>query len=152
MIFNVILVSGIQQCESVVHKHTHTQSVHSLIIFLNSHYRISSRVLFVTPWTVACTRLLQPWDCLGKSTGVGCHFLLHTQCIYHITRWSEKRKGKSPGRRQRGCPPGHVERDQFSRPQARPHCPAQEFILSLCFFHMFYEKFQRYKNIERIVQ
>ena len=31
---------------------------------------------FVTPWAVACTRLLRPWDFLGKSTGVGCHFLL----------------------------------------------------------------------------
>ena len=32
-----------------------------------------SRVqLFVTPWTVACTRILHPWDFLGKSTGVGC--------------------------------------------------------------------------------
>ena len=29
--------------------------------------------LFVTPWTVACTRLLRVWDFLGKSTGVGCH-------------------------------------------------------------------------------
>ena len=28
------------------------------------------------PWTVACTRLLPPWDSLGKNTGVGCHFLL----------------------------------------------------------------------------
>ena len=36
-----------------------------------------SRVrLFATPWTVACTRLLHPWDFLGKNTGVGCHFLL----------------------------------------------------------------------------
>ena len=32
--------------------------------------------LFATPWTVACTRLLHPWDFLGKSAGVGCHFLL----------------------------------------------------------------------------
>ena len=31
--------------------------------------------LLVTPWTVA-TRLLHPWDFLGKSTGVGCHCLL----------------------------------------------------------------------------
>ena len=31
--------------------------------------------LFVTPWTVA-SRLLCPWDSPGKSTGVGCHFLL----------------------------------------------------------------------------
>ena len=32
--------------------------------------------LFATQWTVACTRLLCPWDFLGKSTGVSCHFLL----------------------------------------------------------------------------
>ena len=32
--------------------------------------------LFVTPWIVACTRLLCPWDFLCKSTGLGCHFLL----------------------------------------------------------------------------
>ena len=33
-----------------------------------------SRVwLFATPWAVACTRLLHPWDFLGKSTRVGCH-------------------------------------------------------------------------------
>ena len=37
---------------------------------------------FATPWTVAQQsmkeggRLLLPWDFPGKSTGVGCHFLL----------------------------------------------------------------------------
>ena len=36
-----------------------------------------SRVrLFATPWTVAFTKHHSPWDFLGKSTGVGCHFLL----------------------------------------------------------------------------
>ena len=30
----------------------------------------------VTSRTVACTRLLHPWDFLCKSTGVGCHFFL----------------------------------------------------------------------------
>ena len=36
-----------------------------------------SRVrLFATPWIVAGTRLLHPWDFPGKSTRVGCHFLL----------------------------------------------------------------------------
>ena len=36
-----------------------------------------SRVrLFATPWSVAGTRLLHPRDFPGKSTGVGCHFLL----------------------------------------------------------------------------
>ena len=38
---------------------------------------LSHAPLFMTPWTVACTKLLHPWDFLGKSTGVGCHFLLH---------------------------------------------------------------------------
>ena len=32
--------------------------------------------LFATPWTVACTKLLHPWDFLSKSTVVGCYFLL----------------------------------------------------------------------------
>ena len=61
-----------------------------------------SRVrLFATPWTVACTKLLCPWDFLGKSTGVGCHFLLQgifptqgsnpglphsRQTLYHLSR------------------------------------------------------------------
>ena len=29
------------------------------------------------------TRLLQPWDFPGKSTGVGCHFLLHRWNSFH---------------------------------------------------------------------
>ena len=37
---------------------------------------LSRARLFATPWTVACTKLLHPWDFPGKSTGVGCHFLL----------------------------------------------------------------------------
>ena len=36
----------------------------------------SSARLFATPWTVDCTKLLRPWNFQGKSTGVGCHFLL----------------------------------------------------------------------------
>ena len=40
-----------------------------------------SRVrLLATPWTAA-TRLLHPWDFPGKSTGVGCHCLLHPTCL-----------------------------------------------------------------------
>ena len=35
----------------------------------------SRALLFATPWIVACTKLLRPWDFQGKSTGVGCHFL-----------------------------------------------------------------------------
>ena len=37
---------------------------------------LSCARLFVTPWIVACTKLLSPWDFQGKSTGVGCHFPL----------------------------------------------------------------------------
>ena len=39
-----------------------------IIIWLLSHVR-----LFVTPWS---TRLLFPWDCANKNTGVGFQFLL----------------------------------------------------------------------------
>ena len=38
-----------------------------------SHWVVSDS--FVTPWTVVHQTSL-PWDFLGKSTGVGCHFLL----------------------------------------------------------------------------
>ena len=37
---------------------------------------LSCARLFATPWLVACTKLLRPWDFQGKSTGLGCHFLL----------------------------------------------------------------------------
>ena len=37
---------------------------------------LSRAQLFATPWIVACTKLLHPWDFQGKSTGVDCHFLL----------------------------------------------------------------------------
>ena len=37
---------------------------------------LSRAQLFVTVWIVSCTKLLCPWDFQGKSTGVGCHFLL----------------------------------------------------------------------------
>ena len=41
-----------------------------------SEVKLLGRVwLFATPWTVA-TRLLSPWNFPGKSTGMGCHFLL----------------------------------------------------------------------------
>ena len=71
----------------------------------SDYYEVKSlsRVrLFATPWAVACTRLLRPWDFLGKSTGVGCHFLLPgifptqgsnpglphcRQMLYHLSHW-----------------------------------------------------------------
>ena len=47
-----------------------------------------SRVRLYRPHGLQPTRLLRPWDFPGKSTGVGCHCLLHylwqylTNCIY----------------------------------------------------------------------
>ena len=42
-----------------------------------SEVKSLSRVrLFATPWTVAYHSWDIPWDFPGKSTGVGCHFLL----------------------------------------------------------------------------
>ena len=72
--------------------------------------RSLSRVrLFATPWTVACTRLLHPWDFLDKSTGVGCHFLLQgifptqgsnpglphcRQTLYHLSHQEAIKRSK----------------------------------------------------------
>ena len=51
-----------------------------LLLFWFSSGQSLSRVwLSVTPWTTA-TRLLHPWDFPGKSTGAGCHCLLHNSC------------------------------------------------------------------------
>ena len=41
--------------------------------------------LFAIPWTVA-TNFLHPWNFPGKSTGVGCHFLL--QGIFPTQGWN----------------------------------------------------------------
>ena len=64
---------------------------------------LSCARLFAIPWIVACTKLLHPWDFQGKSTGVGCHFLLQgifptqgsnpgpshcRQMLYHLSQGS----------------------------------------------------------------
>ena len=79
---------------------------YSLKVKLLSHAQ-----LFATPWTVACTKLLSPWDFPGKSTGLACHFLLQgifltqgsdpglpycTQTLYHLSHQG------SPGLQSRG--------------------------------------------------
>ena len=48
----------------------------TLFIYVCEVKSLSRARLFATPWTVACTTLLRPWNFPGKSTGVGCHFLL----------------------------------------------------------------------------
>ena len=81
--------------------------LHTVWSYVSTHLvkkaKSLSRVrLFVTSWAVACTRLLRPWDFLGKSTGVCCHFLLQgifptkgsnpglphcRQMLYHLSHW-----------------------------------------------------------------
>ena len=78
---------------------------------------------FATPWTVACTRLVHPWDFLGKSTGVGCHFLL--QGIF-LTQ------GSNPGLphcrqtlyrlNHQGSHQGRVRKDRILKNSARAVC------------------------------
>jgi len=46
----------------------------SMCVCMLSHF--SGVRLFATPWTVAHTRLLCPWDSPGKNTGEGCQALL----------------------------------------------------------------------------
>ena len=56
------------------------ESIHCLLSIFESCYHpacvlsgFSCVQLFVMLWTIACRT---PWDSPGKSTGVGCHFLL----------------------------------------------------------------------------
>ena len=58
--------------------------------------------LFATPWTVAY-QPFHPWDFPGKSTGVGCHFLLHSSkesAPYCRRCRFDTRVGKIPWRRK----------------------------------------------------
>ena len=49
------------------------------------------------------TRLLRPWDFPGKSTGVGCHCLLHWKCLLHL-KTSPDVEGGSPAGLVPGVP------------------------------------------------
>ena len=83
---------------------------------------ISRARLFATAWIVACTKLLRPWDFQGKSTGVGCHFLLQgifptqgsnpglshcRQTLYHLSHQGSPgwlvRSGEEGPQRRDGC-------------------------------------------------
>ena len=62
LLYNVVLVSTIDQCESAVHI--------GMCVFMLIHVQ-----LFATPWTVAHqTHLSMRFR--DNNTGVGCHFLL----------------------------------------------------------------------------
>ena len=50
---------------------------------LSSHSVVSD---FLSPFGLLPARLLCPWDCPGKNTGVGCHALL--QGIFWTQGWS----------------------------------------------------------------
>ena len=56
-----------------IYIHTYTYTFMYMKVKVKS---LSHAWLFATPWIVAWTKLLRPWDFQGKSTGVGCHFLL----------------------------------------------------------------------------
>ena len=68
----------------ILKKKKKIESISLSPVIVNSHLSqvkvkvksLSLARLFVTPWTAACIKLLRPWDFLGKSTGVGCSFLL----------------------------------------------------------------------------
>ena len=55
-----------------------------------------SRVDSSRPHGLQPTRLLRPWDFLGKSTGVGCHCLLQTIARLLLSRFSRVRLCATP--------------------------------------------------------
>ena len=70
----------------------------SLLLLLLSRFSVSDPV---RPHRQQPTRLLNPWDSLGKNTAVGCHFLLHPVCCC----WVGSVVSDSVGS-QDGSPPG----------------------------------------------
>ena len=78
-----------------------------MLVSLSEVKSLSRVRLFATPWTVACTSLLRPWDFLGKSTRVGCHFLLQgmfpTQGLnLSPTLWADALLSEPPGKSSLG--------------------------------------------------
>ena len=76
----------------ILKKKKKIESISLSPVIVNSHLSqvkvkvksLSLARLFVTPWTAACIKLLRPWDFLGKSTGVGCHFLLQSSSMLDL--------------------------------------------------------------------
>ena len=54
------------------------------------------------------TRLFRPWDFPGKSTGVGCHCLLHDQPRQHIKKHRHYFANKGPSSQSYGFSSSHV--------------------------------------------
>ena len=69
MLYNVVLVSGVQRSESAI-------CIHACMLRRFSYVR-----LFATPWTV------HQGDSPGKNTGVGCHVLLQNVYIDRLFFW-----------------------------------------------------------------
>ena len=69
------------------------------------------------PHGLQATRLLRPWDCPGKSTRVGCHFLLRPTCqvplksepetktylqVVYLRMWPQRAGVREKTRRRKG--------------------------------------------------
>ena len=62
----------------------------------------------VQPHGLPPTRLLRPWDFPGKSTGVGCHCLLHDQSRQHFKKQRHYFDNKGPCSQGYGFSSSHV--------------------------------------------
>ena len=97
--------------------------IHAFLGLLWKVKSLSRARLFATPWTVACTKLLRPWEFQGKSTGLGCHFLL--QGIFPT-------KGSNPGLLHCGQTvylPSHQGSPKWSHVSA--HCNCQSVNIEI---------------------
>ena len=70
-----------------------------------SHWVVSNSQ---RPHGLQPTRLLRPWDFPGKSTGVGCHCLLHDQPRQHIKKQKHYFAHKSPSSQSYGFSISHL--------------------------------------------
>ena len=68
-------ISGVAQSWTRL-KRLSSSSSSSSTKYINESEVAQSCPTLWDPMDSRCTRLLRPWDFLGKSTGVGCHFLL----------------------------------------------------------------------------
>ena len=83
------------------------------------------------------TRLLRPWDFLGKSTGVGCHRLLRSRSVgRRFTIWAYKRAVEaSTVQWKQTCISMQVHQQQTKQPQ---NSGKNKPIVYISFFYYYF--------------
>ena len=86
----------------------------------------------VRPHRLQPTRLICPWDFLGKNTGMGCH------CLLQLGHWEERNVSGKSMRNIRQLPYSNALR--HSQPSTQPTCPERAMNNLHIQFNLYFAK------------